>query len=258
MELLTNEAMVSSTFQSDWTAALDETAAEILRRAGVKRPPVNAIEIANRLGCQVLWDKQQSGRARIATVRIGPGKRREPAIFLRPEPRPERIQWAVAHEIGEQCAGKVCRRLGIDLLEARADQREQIANALATRLLLPAKWFAEDATAHDFDLVQLKNRYATASHELIARRMLDLPQPLLVTIFDHGKQQFRRWNRPGLPPSILEIELESWRVAHQFGDVVRRYSSPRIDIWPVHEPDWKREIMRLELPGDGEEFDAIE
>jgi hypothetical protein len=252
------EAVMVGTCQSEWTDTLDATAAEVLRRAGIKKPPIDAIEVARRLGCAVLWDARQSGRARIATVRVGSGCRRESAIFLRPDPRPERIQWAVAHELGEQCAGEVCRRLGIDAGESFADQREQIANALATRLLLPAKWFASDAAALDFDLVQLKYRYSTASHELIARRMLDLAQPILMTIFDHGKQQFRRWNRPQRPPAISKVELQAWQRAHESGEAVREHASPRIDVWPVHEPGWKREILRLELPTDGEEFDEIQ
>jgi len=245
------------TCQSEWTEALDDTAVEILRRTGVKRPPINAIEVTQRLGCPVLWDESQSGRARIATVSGGPGRRPQSAIFLRPDPRPERIQWAVAHEIGEQCAADVCRRLGIDISESAAEQREQIANALATRLLLPSKWFARDAVAFDFDLAQLKNRYPTASHELIARRLLDLPLPILVTIFDHGKQQFRRWNRPRRPPPLAAGELKAWRRAHESGETVRERGPPRIDVWPVHEPDWKREIVRMELACHGEEFEAV-
>ena len=46
-----------------------------------------------------------------------------------------------------------------------------------TRLLLPMKWFALAATEFDHDLMQLKGRFQSASHELIARRMLDLPHP---------------------------------------------------------------------------------
>jgi hypothetical protein len=244
--------------QKEWTEALDDTVSEILRRAGVRYPPIDAIEVARRLGYPVLLDKHLEGRARIATVRGGPGRRPRPAIFIRPDPRPERIQWAVAHEIGEQCAADVCRRLAIDVNESPADQREQIANAVATRLLLPSQWFPHDALALDYDLAELKSRYTTASHELIARRMPDLSRPVLVTIFDHGQQQLRRWNRPRRPPSLTNLELKAWWRAHDSGDAVRDLGPPRIDVLPVHEPGWKREILQLELPSDGEEFAAFD
>lgn len=235
--------------QNELTDVIDDTVAAILRRGGVKRPPVNAVELARRLGFHVLWDDHQAGRARVAAVRSGPGRRPRPAVFLRREPRPERIQWAVAHEIGEQFSAEVCRRLRIDAAEP-ADSREQIASALATRLLLPGKWFCSEAAELDFDILRLKTRFATASHELVARRLLDLPMPVLITIFDHGKLAFRRWNLPRRPPPIFPIEEQLWRRAHESGQATHNAGPPRIDVWPIHEPGWKREILRLELADD--------
>ena len=55
-----------------------------------------------------------------------------------------------------------------------------MANNLAGRLLLPTAWFVADAAAENWDLIALKHRYATASHELIARRMLESIEPLAV------------------------------------------------------------------------------
>jgi hypothetical protein len=252
------ETLAVNLCETEWMHVLEDTAAEILKLASVKRPPVNAIELAQRLGYRVLWDEQQTGRARIATVRAGPARPSQSAIFLRPDPRPERIQWAVAHEIGEQYAAVVSERLGIEANGPENGRREQIANLLATRLLLPAAWFSRDAVAFDFDLVQLKINYPTASHELIARRFLDLGRPVLVTIFDHGKPQFRRWNLPRRPPAISPDEWDAWRHAHQTGEAVRCCGPARIDVWPIHEPGWKREIIRLELPADPEEFQQSE
>lgn len=249
---------MSVTCEAELNRALDEAVASVLRRVGGKGPPFDAIEIARRLGYEVLWNDGENGRARVARVSGGRGSRPRPAIFLRPEPRRERVEWAVAHEIGEQCAADVCRRLGIDPTESNAVYREQIANSLATRLLLPSKWFVRDAAALDFDLLQLKGRYSTASHELIARRMLDLPTPALVTIFDHGKPQFRRWNRMNRPPSLSPLELQCWRRAHESGDVIQRREPLRIDVWPIHEPDWKREIIRLELDDDRDQFEPAD
>ena len=59
---------------------------------------------------------------------------------------PRRLQWAIAHELGEQRAAESCSQLGIDPLAARA-LLESIANQLANRLLLPSDWFAADAAA---------------------------------------------------------------------------------------------------------------
>ena len=122
---------------------------------------------ARRLGYAVLWDESQQSRAQVRFVHAQLRRGSRPAIFLRPEPRPERVQWAIAHELGEACPGGcsiawVRRRMG------RFQNREQLANALATRLLLPMKWFARAAAELDHELIRLKERFTSASHELIA------------------------------------------------------------------------------------------
>ncbi len=84
------------------------------------------------------------------------------------------MQWAIAHELGECERHRVFEFLQVDPREAPPAAREAVANHLASRILLPREAFSADATACGWDLPELKSRYTTASHELIARRMLDL------------------------------------------------------------------------------------
>ena len=126
----------------EMTKAIDETVSVILRQVAVKRPPIDAVQIARRLGYHLLWDENQSGRARISVVRAAESSTPE-SDLSQTRPAPERIRWAVAHEIGEQYAGDIVRLSRMDLGELSTDGREQIANALATRLLLPTKFFFE-------------------------------------------------------------------------------------------------------------------
>ncbi len=205
------------------SAVLEAVAAETLADARVDRPPVDAFAVARALGITVASDDRQPGRARY--VRLGGHRRAEgkAAILLHDDPRPQRRQWAVAHEIGEHTAHRVFARLGIDPQEASPGAREEAANRLAGRLLLPADWFAADAAGCDWDLLALKSRYATASHELIARRMLEFPPPS--------------------PP-----EIECWQKTHAMSQAEYVYEGTRtIQAWPVHEDGWKREILRTEV-----------
>src|SRR5438445_127592 len=65
------------------------------------------------------------------------------------------------------------------------------------------------------------------------------------------------WNNrsccgPGRCGPPLSAEVECWRQVHQRGRACRIDDTDRIVRgWPVHEPDWKREITRLELPDEG-------
>ena len=236
------------------STALDTVAERAILALGQDGPPVNALVLARALGLAIAWDERQAGRGRI--VRLGEfvGDRARGSILLRPDPRRERLQWAIAHEIGELCAVEVFDELRIDPRDAPPGTRETIANQLAGRLLLPRDWFAAAGEECGWDLAELKRRFSTASHELIARRMLDFSPQVAITIFDHGRRTFRRGNLPGRLPPLVPLEQAAWRGAHELGEVTLE-SDHRLSVqaWPVHEPEWKREILRSEWHGGGED-----
>jgi hypothetical protein len=232
----------------EFSAALDAVAEETLGLAGICEPPVDALTVAGRLGIAVAWDERQEGRGRY--VRLGNqgiGASR-PAILLRPDGRQEREHWAVAHEIGEHTAHRIFETLSVDPAEAPVGAREVVANRLASRLLLPTRWLVDEVVNCGWDLFELKQRFASASHELIARRMLEFSPPIIVTIYDEGAITFRRSNLAGRPPAPSPCERECREEAHRCGWAVHAEDGPtRIDAWPVHEPDWRREVVRTGL-----------
>jgi Zn-dependent peptidase ImmA (M78 family) len=219
---------------------VDRMVEELLEAAGVSAPPVDAIKLAQgHLGMIVCLDRRQPQRGR---AQRASGRKQ---IFLRPEPSEERHQWTVAHEIGEHFKADILGRLGIEPGQTRAMSGESLANLFAHRLLVPAAWLRDDAPACDFDLPQLKARYTTASHEVIAWRLLDLPHPCIITVVDNGHIHRRRSNAWQTRKELGPPEEECQRY-------VNHYSRPRVVVrdgwtvqgWPVHQPDWKREILR--------------
>lgn len=233
--------------REELAAGLDRVAEEVLAESGVRGPPVDALEVARRLGIALAWDDRQEGRARYVRLCDRRSGRSRATILLHPEPRRERRQWAVAHEIGEHVAYRAFDRWGVDPRTAEG-AREAAANNLAGRLLLPSQWFVADAAVCGWDLLKLKARYSTASHELIARRMLECRPLVVVSIFDHGRLKFRRGNLPGRAPPPLRAEMECCRRVHLCGRPSRRRKGPcTIQGWPIHEEGWKREILRMEV-----------
>ncbi len=240
--------MFPGLMREDLSAGLDAVVRQVLDEAGVDGPPVDARAIARALKITVAADDRQRGRGRYVRLRGVRGRSPRPTILLRSEPRFERWQWALAHEIGEHVVHRVFAHLGVDPREAAPIARERVADQLAGRFLLPTEWFAADAAAGAWDLLALKARYTTASHELIARRMLEFETPAIITIFDQGQVSFRRSNVPGRVPAPSPSEVCCWRAVHarnrprQFHDGIKL-----IQGWPVHEEGWKREILRTEL-----------
>jgi len=244
--------MIAEIPAEELAAVLDACAAEVLWEAEVVEPPVDAVLVAERLGLLITHNSALACRGRLvelADPRGGVGT--QGTIVVGPAERPERLQWAVAHEIGEGVAYRVFGALGIRGEAAAENARECVANHLASCLLLPRDWFALDGERLGWDPFALKQRYATASHELIARRMLEMHVPIVVTLFDQGRVRWRRSNTGGgRPPELTHEESHVWRSAYETGTTCRLDCDPEksglesTTAWPVHEPEWKREVVR--------------
>ncbi|MCS7306603.1 MAG: ImmA/IrrE family metallo-endopeptidase [Thermoguttaceae bacterium] len=236
--------------QLDWqeyVQVLDSVVAESLQAAKVSQPPVDPCRIARALGLRVVWDGGLAERGRYVRLRQQGGHHPVPTMILQRHPRAERCYWAAAHELGEHLVYQVAEQLGLRVEEDWGVWRERMANHLAARILLPTAWFSQDGQRLDWDLRALKQRYSTASHEAIARRMLEMEEPVIISIFDHGQLRWRRANRPGRVPPLSQVESLCWQTAHQENQDHQEFSEHlRIRAWAVHEPGWRREILRTE------------
>ena len=240
--------MLQEIARDDLHAALDELVEQLLESAGIRRPPVDALSLAAACGLRIARDNAQVGRARHVRLARSVGRDRAGTILLKAELRPERRQWAIAHEVGEACCQRLFDRLRLDASWDAPGSREAFANQLANRLLLPSDWFAHDARDLDWDLPRLKVRYRTASHELIARRMLDFDVPIVISIFDQAQLTFRKQNCGEAAPALLALERDLQRAAHQ-QNRPQQATAGRLSVqaWPIHEPCWQREILRTTI-----------
>jgi Zn-dependent peptidase ImmA (M78 family) len=225
---------------------IDRVVNELLSAAKVPGPSVDAIALAQRhLGMLVCLDRRQEQRGRAQRVQ---GKKQ---IFLRPEPSEERHQWTVAHEIGEHFKPDLLQRLGIPPDQTRAMMGESLANVFAQRLLVPAAALAEQAPACDYDLLELKKIFSTASHEIIAFRLLDLPEPCIITVIDNDHIHRRRSNAWRVRKELSAPEKQCQRYVSQYSRPQRlREQGWTVQGWPVHQCDWKREILRSVVDED--------
>src|SRR5262245_21875894 len=92
----------------EFAAALDMCVDGILWETDVNAPPVDTLLVAGRLGMVVAQDRGLDVRARFARLANEHGTGGGQAtIVVGPAERPEREQWAVAHEIGESVAYRI-------------------------------------------------------------------------------------------------------------------------------------------------------
>jgi Zn-dependent peptidase ImmA (M78 family) len=220
--------------------AVDRAVRRLLDEAGVSRPPVDAIAIAQgHLKMEVCIDRGQPQRGRAQRA----GGRKQ--IFLRPEPREVRHQWTVAHEIGEHLKVQLLADLGIEPGRTRAMTGESLANLFANRLLVPTDWLADEARNCGFDLAVLEEHFSTASHEVIAWRLLDLPEPCIITILDNNTIYRRRSNAWRIRKQLAPAEQTCQQQVHRTSRPAHvRERGWTVQGWPIHQVDWKREILR--------------
>jgi hypothetical protein len=112
-------------------------------------------------------------------------------------------------------------------------------------LLLPLSWFREDVRRLGCDLAQLHRRYCTASMESAGWRLLDLGEPMMVALFDNNWVVDRRSNVScGIVEAHSAAELAAQTYAHTYSRPgVERGPGVTARAWPVHQADWRREIV---------------
>ncbi len=218
--------------------AVDRLVDELLEKAGVAAPPVDALALAQRhLGLVLHLDGGRPPRGR--------------QIARPSEPTEEEHQWAAAHAIGEHFKPELLRRLDVPPEQARGMAGESLANLFAYRLLAPTAWFGGDARACGYELPELKERYRTASEEVLAWRLLDLPEPCVITVVDDGRVLRRRSNAWRVRRELEPPERDCQRYVHHHGRPrVVRAGGWTVQGWPVPRADGKREILRSTFDGE--------
>jgi len=207
-------------------AAVGRAVADLLDATGVEAPPVDAVRLA-RLHLHLPEPADKKGKP----------------------PDAEGRQLQAARQIGDHLKADVLRHLGIGD-GPKPLLGESLTGLFAARLLVPDGWLGDEARASGFDLEALKATFATASHELIAWRLLDLAEPSLITVVDNGHVTKRRANQWRASRALSEAEAECLEYVHEHSRPHRvRRGGWTAWGWPVHQVDWRREVLRA-VPDD--------
>jgi predicted transcriptional regulator len=230
--------MTEDLSREEVAAAVDRAVEELLAAADVSAPPVDAVAVAERrLGLAVRHDE----RARRQTVKADDHNE----IVLPPGLSAEQTQAAVARAIGSFLKPEVLRGLGVPPEEQKGLAGVSLAGLLADRLLVPTAWLAAEARARGFDILELQRVFATAGHELVAERLLDLPEPCVIAVVAGGAVVRRRSNawRVNRVLSVAERYCQR-RVSESGRPQVVRAAGWTVHGWPVPGPLGTREILR--------------
>lgn len=214
----------------NYIAIIEEEVSKILEICSIERPPIDAFLVAERLDYDIGIDDK---------IKIRGYKRRrwgKDEIIVNSPSKSERKHFTIAHEIAEH------------ILENRIirEDLEMACNAMASSLLMPAQWFEMDAKNCNFNLLELKKIYSTASHEAIAYRMLRFSE-CIITIFDNEKVAVRKTSINNPCKHIHPLELKCFQRVNNNGEpFIISEDNLHVQGWPVFKNDWKRVILRTE------------
>jgi predicted transcriptional regulator len=233
--------MIDDLSREDLLAAVDRAVDELLAAAGVTAPPVDVLTIA--VG-HLAWTIRHDDRARRRSAKrdVGDG------VVIPRGMSTEQTQFAVARAIGAERKPDILRSLGIPPREQRGLLGISPAELFAEHLLLPAPWFGLAARELDFDVLKLQSLFSTTGHQLIAKRLLDLPEPCLITTVDNGTVVCRRSNawqvnrRLSPAEDACRLDVERRGQPHH----VRR-DGWTVRGWPVPRSGGSRMILRAVL-----------
>lgn len=225
-------------------AVVDRLVEQLLNQVGVDRPPVDAVAIATEHLGLVLYE-QDSGRV----VR----RQKTGSVTVRADAAESERQWAAARAIANYYRPSLLRQLGLDLGERLGLFGGTLANLYARHLLLPSRWFAADVRACGLDLASLLTRYAGCDCSLLAQRLLDLPEPAVVTIVRYGRIEFRKSNGPRVSRQLQSAEQRCVELAQVDATQTQIV---RADGWTVRGISvCQPEVRRIILVSQLEEFD---
>lgn len=212
---------------------LDKLVEELLAQSQIDRPPVEPKTIADTIGL-VYHETKLGGRRGQSYRRNG-----RQHVEIDPRDRPERKNFALAHEIME-----------LELKKALDDPKEshRWANLGASFLLTPTAWFRDQCLRTSFDLAKLKKVFSTASWEVIALRTLNFSQSI-ITVVDDGRVTRRKSSYPFYVSKKLSDEEKQVVQDVLQTKKVQRHHFPTCDVtgYPVFEKEHKRIILRAVL-----------
>jgi hypothetical protein len=146
---------------------LDRIVENLLKKCRIDQPPIEPKKIADRLG--ILYNETDLDGRRGQSFR----RRGRQHVEIHHEDRPERKNFALAHEIME-----------LELKKALDDPKEahRWANLGASFLLMPTPWFREQCFQGGFDIALLKKAFSTASWEAVALRTLNFSESIISVV----------------------------------------------------------------------------
>lgn len=228
--------------QEELFDACDRLVHGLLDRAGITRPPVDALRIADdHLGIpvEIVEPEEDDPDA--------PPRRRRPSagIVLNPHMNEEQRQLAAAQGVARLLLPDLLRKIDIEPGSESKQAAAHLRGLVAARLLVPTRLLRAALRTYKYDVPALHSQFRTARMEAVALRLLDLDSPCVIAVVDDGVVAVRRGNAAPADRRLTRAEQEC------YDTVVKLELQHRVRVdgwtaegWPVPNRPFRRVLLR--------------
>jgi hypothetical protein len=230
--------------QDDLFDAIDKAIRRLLNAAGQQQPPVDALALAEQqYGLVIEFAEPEEPK------RYGDRPKRRPSpntIVLREDQSEQTHHLLAARAIAKQLTPGILEKLGVPPDAGGKAGLNQLIGLIVPRLLLPTAWFGSHARKAGFHLLELWEKYPTATVDLIAWRMLEVDEDCsVIAIVDDGNVTARRSNRFAATKQLTEAEAACVAAVAECGEPSRhRRENWTAWGWPSPGLPFGRIILR--------------
>jgi hypothetical protein len=235
--------------QEELLDVVDRLVAGLVERAGITRPPVDALRIAeDHLGIPVdiadPVEQDERGRPRPRSRPKGMG------ITLSPDMTEEQQHKSAADGVARALLPDLLNKLGVVPGSENKQLSAHIRTMVVSRLLVPTRLLRTALKECRYDVLALKKKFSTAATETIALRLLDLEEPSVIAIVDDGIVAIRRGNRFAAGKKLEAPEQACLDQVMKLDTPQRvRQGEWTVNGWPVPDRPIRRIILRA-VPDD--------
>lgn len=228
--------------QEELFDACDRLVNGLLDRAGVTRPPVDALRIADEhlgIPVEIVEPEEDDPDA-------PPRRRRPPAgIALTRDMTEEQRQAAAAQGIGRLLVTDLLHKLGILPGTESKQAATHFRGLIAARVLVPTRMLRTALRQHKYDLPALHAEFRTARIEAVALRLLDLDSPCVIAVVDDGVVAVRKGNGAPADRKLTVAEQQCYErvVKLELHERIRA-DGWTADGWPVPNRRFRRVLLR--------------
>lgn len=226
--------------------AIDRVVLQLLQEAGIDEPPVPTIDLLqHQFNYTIAFQEEEEDEDPHLARYKRPPRKQSRQLMLNPAQSDEGQSVAAARACAREMLPGILKRLGVVQGSDNRSVQNSLVSLIAPRLLLPGRWFEKSSRRANYDLIRIHEEFSTATFEMIAVRLLDFEDPMIISIVDDGAIALRKSNAFPVKRELVAAETDCLQKIQETEDPEKvRKDGWSVWGWPIPNGPFNRIILR--------------